>query len=298
MELRVLRKYGPQERFVYFIKTRERARIHRDLMGAPMSVEEDALIGQYKFCNINREHDRVTRWIDAHVRKPLTDGPADLLVRNILIARIFNQPFILAQVLPVSMDITDIGRAINQLHELKAHGDAVFRGAYMMPVHGAAGGGRSAVAYYMAAVSQVRSLSLAASLETVADALMEVNGLGDFLANQVATDLRYTERFKNARDWFTFIRCGPGTRRGLDRWMGARSETIGIGPQADYCKRLLEVREILHKRDDVPPPILGYFNDPNNLANSFCEWDKYERALWRKEGERITLRKFSPHVTE
>lgn len=280
-----------QQRFMDFVVLREEARVNRAIgMSYPWS--SDPIITLYKFCNVNREHDAVTLWINKNVRNLPKLGHR-LLVRNVLIARIFNDPETLRHIIPSQ----DSKETLRRLAVLRKDGQKLFRGAYMMPSHGNSGKGVAVEEYYMRAVDEAMEQEYVrgSTLADVAESLMKARGLGEFLANQVCTDLRYTQWWGNAPDWKTFIMCGPGTRRGLDRWCG--DEPTGNGSQGQYQSRLLEIRERLRGHPTFPPGILRYFDDINNLSNCMCEWDKAERARDQfLAGERITLKKYKPHA--
>ena len=109
-----------------------------------------------------------------------------------------------------------------------------------------------------------------------ADFLVSQNGIGDFLANQIVTDYKYTRLCDYAWDWSSFVWAGPGTKRGLNRLVSA--------PLNEPIRRIIATQMLLDVRDEIRGKrLLGkhyidVFRDLNNLANCFCEWDKYERA--------------------
>ena len=275
-----------RSRFLYFIRTREAARHNKDVVGGPGPHIEDPIIGTSRFCNVNREHDAVTKWVKQWVRDVYAPHGKNVLVPQVLAARIFNEPATLAAILPV----VDVGDAVATLKAMRADGKKIMRGAYMMPVHGNHGGGKTVEEYYLAAVGEALKVdwTLCESLASVAERLIQLMGIGDFLANQVCADLRYTHHWENAPDWDEFVLCGPGSRRGIDRYDKVQDEKKrGTLKQSHYGQRILEIREeIWQDLDDEE--VWQAFRDPNNLSNCFCEFDKFERAL---RGE-ATLRRY------
>lgn len=272
--LRETRERPAPERFRRFIRLREEARLVKELVGGPGPHSDDPIIAVNRFCNVDREDDAVTRYL-AHYRAHYqADGP-DFLVPQVLAMRVWNHPATLDAILPVE----DVAATAEVLRGLRAAGAKTMRGAYMMPVHGSAGQGRSADDYYLDAVAQARTMSWKPlrSLRQVAEALMGLQGIGEFLANQVCADLRYTTCYCDAPDAGTFVLCGPGTRRGLDRYVDVKDpKKLGTGAQAAYVERLLKIRDDLV---DEGHSLAKVFRDPNNLSNCFCEWDKHERVL-------------------
>lgn len=287
-----LRKYTRAlDRLLYFIRAREAAREQKELVGGPGPHSDDPILQTFRFCNINREDDAVTKWVKTHVRDAYDARGKRFLVPQLLAARIFNEPETLSRILPVE----DVRQTLAVLQKVRGDGQKIMRGAYMMPVHGDNGKGKDVAAYYLAAVEQAQAVDWTQchTLAGVAERLVRLMGIGDFLANQVCTDLRYTSHWADAPDWHTFVLCGPGSRRGIDRFDAAGvpqdEKRLGIRQQRVYVERLLAIREQLLP-PQVTPMVVGYFSDPNNLSNTFCEFDKFERALW--SDRQISLRKY------
>ena len=270
-DLEHIRALSPQLRFRYFIGARERARHHKELIGGPGPHSDDPIIAVNRFCNVNREDDAVTKWIKVNVRDRWSERPRRDLLVQVLTARLWNNPPTLEELLPyTSYDV-----ALSTLQDRRDRGEKTMRGAYMMPVHGDHGRGKTVDEYYLQAVQSACAMRWELeSLQAVADQLTTILGIGDFLANQVCTDLRYTAAWRNAPDCGTFVLCGPGTRRGLDRYAGR--EPTGALKRRVYIEQLLDIREELQVEQH---PLASVFDDPNNLANCMCEWDKHERVL-------------------
>ena len=267
-----LRLLTPGEQFRYFIEARERARYHKELIGGPGPHSDDPIIAVNRFCNVNREDDAVTKWIKVNVRDRWGDcGRRNVLIQ-VLVARLWNHPPTLEELLPyTSYDV-----ALSTLQDRRDRGEKTMRGAYMMPVHGDHGKGKTVDEYYLQAVREASKMHWYAldELAEVAAQLTTILGIGGFIANQICTDLRYTAAWRNAPDWGTFVLCGPGSRRGLDRYFSR--EATGNLQQRVYVEQLLDIREELQVEQH---PLASVFDDPNNLANAFCEWDKHERVL-------------------
>lgn len=282
IDLEHIRALSPQLRFRYFIGARERARCHKELIGGPGPHSEDPIIAVNRFCNVNREDDAVTKWVKANVRDRWSECPRRYLLIQVLVARLWNHPPTLEELLPYK----SYELALAVLKGLRSRGEKTMRGAYMMPVHGNHGKGKSVDEYYLHAVREAcqQHWDDCDTLAEVADQLTTILGIGDFLANQICTDLRYTAAWHNAPDWGTFVLCGPGSRRGLDRYFSR--EATGNLQQRVYVEQLLNIREGLQVEQH---PLATVFDDPNNLSNCFCEFDKYERVL---HGEAASLRTY------
>jgi len=272
--------------FLYFIREREKARLRLPV--------DDEIVGKYRFCNVNREHDRVTRWIAANWRTAKFSSLQEA-VKLMGVARIFNTPTCLSRISPEAVLECSLQQLIDRFDVLRDSGIKLFRGAYMMPVHGknAHLPGMTAHRYYLegldSAVSQLTGKEN--RLGAVAEVLMYGKGIGDFIANQIVTDLRYTAPWGDCwLDWEEFILCGPGTRRGLDRFHGRSAE--GTLNQPHYIAELKKVRKTLYPQFNAFER--GAFMDPNNLSNCFCEFDKWCRAGSQLEaGKNINLTLYS-----
>lgn len=273
-----------QKRFINWIIEREKARDCKEI-GVP--YKGDPIIEQFRFCNVNREDDAVTRWIAKHVRPKLKSMPLAQVIYELYLCRVFNEPSVLERIVPEVPHKV----ALKRLQSIKASGEKILRGAYLVVPHGTS---MPVEIFYMNKAAIVRDLKYGAvdQLASIAATLMSVNGISDFMANQVCTDLRYQPGHSKWADWETFVLAGPGTRRGLARYragaQGAKRDTKGrIAKETGDCGALLrDIRdEIQH---ELPLHIQEFFSDPNNLSNCFCEFDKYERA---RDGE-ASLRKY------
>lgn len=259
-------------RYVDFLQAREQAREAKEFGIYPHT--EDPILAKYSFCNINREHDRVTQWVKATVRDNPRIQNATAMVVRIAIARIFNDPATFeGMVEPIGIDNT-----LAHVLERQKQGKRIFRGAYMMPSHGSSTQLKMPPAiYYLEACRRLLGAPWGSikTLEGACAQILGVHGFGPFLANQIVTDLRYTKWWRHADDWGTFVLGGPGTSRGLCRMFG---EPLRIDKNQNWIhERLMIIRQMT--LDTLgESPINTYFLDPNNVSNSFCEFDKYERV--------------------
>lgn len=273
-----LRMRPAPERFRHFVRAREDARLVKELLGGPGPHSEDPIIAVNRFCNVDREDDAVTKWVAKHVREEYAPCFPSFMVVQVLAARIWNHPPTLEEILPVSKFADEQAEVLRKLLARRARGEKTMRGAYMMPVHGNNGRGKSVDEYYLAAVAEAHTVDWEKfeSFAEVAGRLTQILGIGEFLANQVVADLRHCPHWRDMPDRSTFVLCGPGSRRGIDRYDGQpQDKQFGGRAQKWYVERLLTIRQEL--LDDY------FFNttfyDPNNVSNCFCEFDKYERVL-------------------
>ena len=274
-----------QQRFINWILEREKAR-EAKILGEPYTG--DPIIEKFRFCNVNREHDNVTEWIAQNVRPALAKKPLAEVIYQLYICRVFNEPECLEDIVPLVTHKT----ALNRLQHRRKAGLKLLRGAYLVVPHGQS---VDVEVYYMNLAAKVRKLEYGkpTTLKEVADVMLKLDGLGEFMVNQVCTDLRYQPGHDTWADWKTFVLAGPGTRRGLARYLTPPGATTPRNPKGRISQRkgpcesvLIEIRADLVGR--LPDRIAHHLQDINNLSNCFCEFDKYERA---RDGE-ASLRRY------
>jgi hypothetical protein len=269
--------------FYRFILEREQIRMDREFSGT--WTAPDPVLEKYRFCNVDREHDRVTKFVKAHYRDTMEDASVTELVINLYLARVYNHPptlLRLGTIRPVTKD--RLLFEAQQMQEYQKTGAKLMRGAYMMGAHGPENKGRGVVEYFHSIAVQLlqyqESFAVCTSLEEVATIMLLVKGTGPFIVNQVCTDLRYCTLFKDASDWKTFLMCGPGTCRGIGHVFDLQHRPSSTPALAQKVLDLRDrVCEDLEQDDTLKArTIRKAFRDPNNIANCLCEFDKYVRA--------------------
>lgn len=282
-----------------FIQTREDLRLARsrcdlepvkyaDRIKFPWTTDPTLL--KFHFCNINREDDRVTKWIAKHVRSRFPKVSLTEVTVQLVAARIFNDPEVLEEILP----FRDAGVLHKQLHARQKAGEKIFRGAYIMVPHSKSIPSATYFSNLMKLVDSGLDVDNFVTLQAVSEALMKFRSIGNFLSNQVCTDLRYIRGGQQHWiDWETFVLAGSGTKRGLNRLHG-RGVREAQGSQTDIHQELTFLRQKLRSKSNV---WLHLFRDPNNVANSLCEYDKYCRAQdMIRIGETVRLKRiFVPY---
>lgn len=268
-----------------FIKAREEHRTAKTLGLLPHEWKQDPIIAQYRFCNVRREDDRVTKWIAANWRAPHADDPH--LWFAMIVARLFNLPFTLNAIgYPAPWKAGTVAR---KLTLLRAHGNKIFNGAYIVSTNGRA---MDKVQYLIMHVLDPLWAKRKAITQAMEDAplvevhriLMYEQGLGSFMAAQIVADLKYAPPYydtdldlptSHAPDWYTFAAPGPGSKRGLNRVMYQPTDKTWPG------RTWLATMEILHNKligSGLLPQYLGSYFHMQDLQNCLCEFDKYERA--------------------
>ena len=124
------------------------------------------------------------------------------------------------------------------------------------------------------------------SLEMMWSWLRQFPYLGDFMAYEIVTDLRYTDLLCHAPDIMTWANAGPGAIRGLNRIHDRKLD--GSIPKRQSCEEMQELLALSFDSgnwayrifDDGPTG--GRTNwpawDMRTVEHTLCEFDKYERV--------------------
>lgn len=237
---------------------------------------DDPILKRYRFCNVERENDRVTQWIAEHVRKPEGDNP-DLWFAMAL-CRWINWPETIKIMLPLLP--WDMDRFVRVLRSRKTSDMKSFGGAYMITTHGHP---KEKPLYIAENVLEpawrdreyIRPRA-SDSLRSFSQRLQEYQGFRGFMAGQVIADVKYdpTSPLRHATDWWTWAVSGPGSSRGLNRVFGRDVKMGWKEPEWHKSLNMLSAR--LHER----LPQLGFKRrlHAQDIQNCLCEFDKYERT--------------------
>lgn len=255
-----------------WILERENIRRKKDA-GEQKPWTDDPILREFRFCNVYREFDAVTRWIAANWRTPWRDDP-DLWFA-MLVARIFNLPGTLGYIgYPVPFNSRKLHK---MLHERKASGQNVFNAAYIVSTNGRA---MDKIDYVMSEIIEpawdcrdVVRPRQGDTLEAFAKRVRGLNGMASFMTGQIVADMKYVWPLKDAPDWFTWAASGPGSRRGLNRVMDRNFDAPWN--EAAWHKQLMVLYEA------IAPLMKKHHLQPlhaQDLQNCLCEFDKYERA--------------------
>lgn len=275
----------------------------RRLYGQPGPWTEDPVLQVGRFCNIFRELDTVTIWIDKHIRKPFANSPH--LWFMLAIARYINWPPTLAELIETrqwpSSELFEPNMLTTGLEHRAARGEKVYTGAYMIRAESdtKAPWYRWSKHRYIAEIvlgrlwedredwenflafpgDETDGMSRdrgVLTLEKVWDKFQQSRyiGWGPFMAYEVVTDLRHTHYLNQAPDIMTWANPGPGAHRGLNRMWGLDlnrrlSQTTAI----DYMNWIMRY---LNEHDNLWPNFPRL--EMRDIEHSLCEFDKYERV--------------------
>ena len=272
------------ESLLYFVWEREVIRIVKERGGEP-PYTKDPVLGRYRFTNIRRRDDRVSRWVIENVIRPHEHNPN--LWFMLLITRLINWP-------PALQHLIDDGLLFRKPHEFdaqafsdsleayKAKRGKVYTGAYMVyPTKMDPGSVKSlAIAKHIIAPASrmhdemVRRLSgyeNDRSVERVVDQLSSGFGISTFIAGQVAADLTYCPQLGGAFDLRSYAPMGPGSSRGLNYLHGRKP--FASWDQNSFNQALIEINKSIDKELEIKDLSL------HCVQNCMCEFSKYCRTV-------------------
>jgi hypothetical protein len=267
---------------LHWIREREAIRIRKE-RGEPFPWTKDPILRDYRFCNVRREDDQVTRWIDEHIRKPYEKH--SLLWLMLCIARTINWPSTLHELMdrpdtfPTWTGEFNPKAMTKVLERRRKRGEKIYTGAYMIRAESDrnVSWAKWSKQRYIAEIvigrlwrHRAEAVLHQSTMQEMHSWLMQHRGWGPFMAYQAVVDMRFTPILSGAPDVETWAAAGPGTIRGLNRLHGR--------PVADRISQEQALEEILALRKVLKRRLPKIEMDLSDVPNSLCEMDKYQRV--------------------
>jgi alpha-glutamyl/putrescinyl thymine pyrophosphorylase clade 1 len=258
------------------MEERESVRLKKEagIVSKPWSA--DPIFQHTYFCNVNRENDRVTKWIRNFYNPYVSDPMFEV---NIGFARIINNPDTLREIGYI-LSSDEFGRVRNSLESRQATGQRTFGDAYIVSTNGRAMGKAQYVCEVLLPALYEgigpgfypQGYSTSPTLAKAYQHLMRLFGVASFMAGQFIGDFKNTpgHPLYKAVDKRTWSCPGPGSLRGLS-WIfhGDASQPVARTYNGDIVGVLKMLREAG----------CGLDFDMQDLQNCLCEFDKYMRIL-------------------
>ena len=277
------------ERFWFWINERERIR-KKKLAGDPPPWTEDPVMREWRFTNVRREDDAVTLCI-APYRVAFSTRPAiRFLPARIMALRFFNRIDVIEHIVSSTPSIwSDRNGGIKTkqlektLRSWRPNGPWT-TGSFI--INSPNGMDKLRGVCWMIEQSKPICLKLAAALlndedgsvgtmENVTQRLKAVPHVADFMAYEVACDLRFTQLMPHPPDVRLWANPGPGAKRGLARIHGRRIHGSGV-----YKRQLIQ--EMVERLERAPNFVeheeLANSMELREIEHSLCEYDKWERV--------------------
>ena len=259
------------QQLIAWIAEREAIRVRREA-GQPKPWTDDPILRAWRFCNIRRENDKVTRWIAQNWREPNAADP-DLFFA-MAVARLVNWPDTMTVLgYPVPFDGDHF---ITVLQTRAAEGAKVWGEAYNISNAGKSLPKVAVVSSVLYGLWARRKQLRPKEDDTLLGfyvRLKDMDGFASFMAAQVVADTKYVAPLLNARDWWSFAAPGPGSKRGLNRVLDRPKDTPW---RDDDSWRAALAR--LHAAITPELERIGIGRlCAQDLQNCLCEFDKNER---------------------
>jgi len=276
MLIQEVRKLSPYERLYYWIQEREKVRQKKE-KGDPKPWTDDVILQSYRFCNVYREYDKVTKWIAANWREP-NSGHIDNWFA-MAVARWCNWPDTLEELgYPVPWDPK---KFIKVVRDRTKRDQKVWTGAYMIGTQGNKTDKPVFIADYVLTPLWNQRANLRPrsddTLREFADRIVNIKNQGRFMVGQIVADIKYDKKgpLYSASDWHTYAISGPGSRRGLNRVLGRPVDAPWT--EKEWYKQLMILYEVINTKIEISRSVEPIH--AQDLQNCLCEGDKYVRVL-------------------
>jgi hypothetical protein len=270
------------ESLLYFIWEREVIRIVKE-RGGEKPYTKDPVLLKYKFTNIRRRDDRVSRWVVENIIRPEEHRPH--LWFTLLITRLINWPPALQRLIddglmfkkPKEFNSQEFSES---LERYKAERGKVYTGAYMVYPTKMDPGSVKSLAIAKHIITPAGKLAeplqgiIAGEeplLEDFVATLSTGFGISTFIAGQVAADLTYCAQLDDAADLYTYAPIGPGSSRGLNYLLN-RAPNAGWTQEA-FNSQLMGILDAVRDELNIDDLTL------HDVQNCMCEFSKYCRTV-------------------
>src|SRR5581483_3362474 len=251
------------------VRERETVRRAKEA-GLPKPWSADPLLQGYRWCNVSRMDDRVSR--------ELMDGwyceaPPAVQLAAVVLARMVNWPQALLDATGGKpFCLADLPRVREALKARAAAGLKVFTGAYIVP--GVPGESKvDSVCDLAGVIAHTAAEALQPTLRATWEQLIRWQGLGGFLAGQITADLAYLAAGRAWPDRFAWAPVGPGSARGINRLLGRPKDKAVT--QAQFDGELAAYMALM--RATIPEIDRDRSLGAQDYQSTLCEFDKYRR---------------------
>jgi len=279
------------DELVEFVHEREQVRLNKE-SGFLQPYTLDPILSKYRFCNVRRKDDRVSKWLINYYYKNVS---GDVWFRALL-ARLINWPPTLLYlmdnlVIPHRAEDFNPYLFIEAMQALESKNEKLYSSAYIVYPTMVKGNTKSVnlceyiIKPTINMASQMRGAVASGSIMHTTNQLAEAFGIQTFIAGQVSADLTYLRgQLDNAIDLYSWAPMGPGSQRGLNR-LYQRNITKKF-TEKQFNQELINVRSVLIDSNNT-------FKDLtlHDCQNIMCEFDKYQRV---KTGEGKPRQNYKP----
>lgn len=216
----------PTQRLLAFIDEREGIR-QRRISGKPWPWTQNEILQTYRFTNVHREDDAVSRHYQKTIRKYYQENP--IVIPATVLYRWFNRPetcdyffnqqdFYKQSPFERYLDTNDLTILTHTLSNIpRPH----VTGAYIITGKPGYAKGEGVLQYFHEWCQRPWKETWGQwhgnpPMLWEMDEWLNGEGLGTFMRAQLVADLKYLYFLQQAEDWWTWASPGPGSRRGLN----------------------------------------------------------------------------------
>lgn len=274
------------ERYFAWIYERQLIWYRRMILKLPQPWTDDPVLSTWRFTNSYRELDRGTIYCHAVVIQP-TMTLEEVLLR-LVTYRIFNRVSTFDKIFrPVSYGLTDsipwsgIREALSELHKT----DPIFTGAHTVSsyqnIKGDASKADKIIEFLEEFYSRLKDIAdevraLKGSMRELHKYLQQFDGIGDFLAYEIVSDLAYTDLVDfDENQW---ANAGPGCKAGLSLLYPNRtSDMTSMVDLQNQQGRYFNSMGMTQLALITPPVVHSTWLTLRNIEGGCCEYYKYDR---------------------
>ena len=263
------------DKLLYWIKERQSVYLKKEAdLTQPWTT--DPVLSNYRFCNVYREQDAVTKWIAKNIRENF--NTYEDLWFLLVVSRLLNLPDSIGKIIDTfQTNSWDKESFRFILKASRSDGNNIFNAAYIVSTNGLS----------MDKVDYITDLVLSPlwerrgyyrptgkdSLQSFYGRLNEANGMGKFMSAQVVADMKYCNPLMFSEDWWSFAEPGPGSLRGMRYLIGLDVKDTS---QDKNWKINLDILRVSVNRD-ITPGMKELC--AQNLQNCLCEFSKFMKTI-------------------
>lgn len=283
----LLRNLRAKEFFAY-LREREAVRLNKE-SGRPRPWTADPILQKYKFTNVRREHDRISRAFFDIYQDYSPGQPREQVLLNCALYRYFGT----AQFAQEVGWLTSPNRHLirTAVKRLRKKGIPVFTGSYIVTNAGRTGDKVEVVCDFIQSLwrwaPQICDIVESEGCwQPVHEELMNVDGFGGsgFMAKEAVLDTMYCPGFwwghdQKPFDYHSWTPLGPGGMRGALRVAG--DNVPRVGPKNKQWTTQEAARTVISRLTSAQgrywPATYGKLS-PHDIQFGLCEFEKYERV--------------------
>jgi len=271
--------------FWHYIYERHSIYKKKELAKLDYPWTDDLILSKYKFTNVFRDLDVGTKYVINKII-PKSKKARDIIF-NIIIYRLYNKIETFDFVKFSKVDSFDIKFFESKLRELKSKGVAIFTNAFLVSGYSSIKGKDkiektcNIIDLIHNDIKSVTALILEnKNSKYTFKKLKSLNGIGNFLAYQIAVDIGYwnNELFNESK----FVVAGPGCKKGIDLLFKDKGDL-------DYEKCIQYLCDTqIYGFKNMNININELFNDRKDkflnlmaMENCLCEISKYLKAHYK-----------------